>query len=381
MNCKLLTNGIAIGYDKVVKPCCVFKTSESWKKINHINNVNLATWHQTDQLNNLTTNLNNNIWPNECSVCQVIENMNRGDSVRLNAENSYSNYSSTDITLEIRPGSVCNFACQTCWPLASSRVREFYKKANLLEIKTEDKKNKFTNFNFLLPIRARLKNIIILGGEPFYDKDCLRLLSWLSNNDFLSDIIIFTNGSNIDFNFIKNYKGKLTLVFSLDAIGKPAEYIRYGTSWDIVLKNFNDCKNFKNINLRVNITTSPYNYFYLKDLIEFLVQDWPEVVSFGVASTSNNSLFMDETVIPMENRKKIVDSLNDTKSILMYADIEYYQKINAINAVESIINNLINFNWNESKFTQFKNFVKSMDSVKNISCLDYCPEVADFIDL
>ena len=27
-----------------------------------------------------------------------------------------------DITLEIRPGNTCNFACQTCWPEASSRV-------------------------------------------------------------------------------------------------------------------------------------------------------------------------------------------------------------------------------------------------------------------
>jgi ubiquitin C-terminal hydrolase len=49
--------------------------------------------------------------------------------MRLNGDAAYSHYAQDELVLEIRPGNTCNLACQTCWPQASSRVTDYYRKA------------------------------------------------------------------------------------------------------------------------------------------------------------------------------------------------------------------------------------------------------------
>ena len=129
------------------------------------------------------------VWPKNCNFCKQQESQGRNDSVRLNGLSSYSNYSQDDITLEIRPGSVCNFACQTCWPAASTRVKSYYDQAKITIVKKDlltsvdvEEKNNFENFDFLNPIAHRLKSVVLLGGEPFYDKNCLNFLDWWNQN-------------------------------------------------------------------------------------------------------------------------------------------------------------------------------------------------------
>lgn len=378
MKCQFLSNGLAIGYNQIVKPCCAFKTTEEYIKQNHISQVDLSTWNKSDYIVKAEKILADGDWPEGCSACKSIESMNRGDSMRLNAQQSYGDYSESDLTLEIRPGSTCNFACQTCWPEASSRVRDFYHKAKLIDI-TDLNSNALNNFDFLLPVTDRLKSIIILGGEPFYDKSCLRFLNWLVDNHVTSDITMFTNGSHIDFDFLRNHLGKVTLVFSIDAIGRPAEYIRFGTVWQDVYANYLECQQISNVNLRINITTSPYNYPYLNELIKMLCDDWPEVVSFGLAGVTTNTVYMDESVVPMNYRAPIIHQLTQTIDILDTAQIEKYQKINAKQAIQSIIDRLTSMEFNISKFDKFKSFVHAMDTAKHMDISDYCPEVFEML--
>lgn len=378
MECKFLSHGLALSYDQIVRPCCAFTSTTEWNANNHLSQVDLTTWHNSKQIIKLKDQLEKEIWPDECVKCKNNEKSNNSASVRLGGANAYKNYKRHDITLEIRPGSVCNFACQTCWPSASSRVRDFYRKANL-QSNIPIVSNSLNNFDFLLPIKDQIKDIVVLGGEPFYDKNCLKFFEWMVPYNFKSNLLIFTNGSYIDYNFIKNYPGTLTLVFSMDAVGKPAEYIRYGTEWDVVLENFNRCKQFDNVKLRVNITLSTYNYFYLAELISLLISDWPEVVTFGFASAGENvhTKYMDESLIPMDCRLPVINSLVDCLKILEDADIESGQRSHVSNAVDSIITNLKTAEWDKNKFEKFKNFVSTMDQAKNINIKDYCPEVAE----
>jgi sulfatase maturation enzyme AslB (radical SAM superfamily) len=264
---------------------------------------------------------------------------------------------------------VCNFACQTCWPAASSRVAQFHAQAGLIDIKNINS-TAIDDFEFLLPIAPRIKNLVLLGGEPFYDKSCKKFLEWAKAN-LSANLMMFTNGSEIDFDFLTQYPGKLTLIFSLDATGRPAEYVRYGTEWSQVLKNYQQVRDLKNIDIRVNITCSVYNYAYIEQLIEFLCQDWPDVVTFGIA----NSLHFLESVVPLDKRQQLIESLQRAVLCLEQANIESGQKSNAINAITSNIQNLKTTNWDQDNYTKLCDFIERMDRVKNIKLQDYCPEI------
>ena len=389
MRCQFLKHGLAIDYNRLVRPCCSFHGNQTWRDQNQIQKVNLVTWHQKSQLVELRDQLSNDQWPSECHVCKELESQGRGDSMRLNAQSSYAHYQPEDITLEIRPGNVCNFACQTCWPEASSRVTDFYQRAGIdttqdwtasdehsITIAQERHPLDLDKIGTVLP---RIKDIVILGGEPFYDPNCKKLLTWLVEQQCTANLLIFTNGSCIDREMLQNYPGKITLIFSIDAMGEAAEYIRFGTRWSEVCDNYLYSKSQPDINTRVNITVSAYNFHLVGKLVEWLAQDWPEVVSFGVASTVNNSWFMDESVLPLLSRAWIVEHLQNTLGYLDHADIEQYQRINAQNALSAIVDRLQDMPFDAIKYQRFVDFVAAMDRVKRTNFKQSMPVLAGIL--
>ena len=365
MDCKFLEHGMAIGYNGVVRPCCEWSHDQEYAKLNHYTQVDLSTWHQSTAIVDARQKLSNNEWPVNCRSCAKIESQGRVDSIRGNGASAYESYQGNDITLEIRPGSVCNFACQTCWPSASSRVAQFHDRAGLIDIKNLNS-TAIDDFEFLLPIAPRIKNLVLLGGEPFYDKNCLKFLQWATHN-LTANITMFTNGSAVDWNWVDNYAGIITMVFSIDAVGRPAEYIRFGTEWEEVKNNLYRAMNHPKIETRVNITTSVYNYYHIIDVIELLVQRWPNVVSFG---TPKETHFL-ESAIPLTYRRTIVERLSSAIFKIQKATIESGQKSNATNALKSIVNNLLEQPWNHNEHQILCNFVAKMDQVKKINVSDY----------
>ena len=367
MQCKFLEHGVAVGYDHVVRPCCNWIQDHEWNEQNHISKVDLNTWHQSPSLIKAREDLAQGQWPKNCSQCQVIEQQGRVDSVRGGANQSYQNYQQSDVTLEIRPGSVCNFACQTCWPEASSRVAQFYHQARKIDIQSISS-HSIDNFDFLLPIADRLKTVVLLGGEPFYDTNCIKFLDWAEQN-LTAEVIMFTNGSHVNWSWVDSYSGKIIMVFSIDAVGPPAEYIRFGTDWPVVFDNFCQAQKHPKIDLRVNITASVFNYPYIESVIDLLIPRWPTVVSFG---QPQHSPHLCEPAVPPAHRKIIVEQLIDTISKIWAADIEIGQQHNAANALQSIVNNLLSDNFNPTLHQTLKEFVADMDRVKHVQVQDYC---------
>jgi MoaA/NifB/PqqE/SkfB family radical SAM enzyme len=365
MHCKFLDHGLAIAYNGVIKPCCEWSHDQNYAKLNHYTQIDLATWHNSAPIVDARRRLHNNEWPISCQRCEQFEKQGRFDSTRGNAASAYESYQDNDITLEIRPGSVCNFACQTCWPEASSRVAQFHERAGLIDIKNLNS-SAIDDFDFLLPIASRIKNIVLLGGEPFYDKNCLKFLQWAIHN-LTANITMFTNGSAVDWTWVDNYTGTITMVFSIDAVGKPAEYIRFGTDWSVVENNFQQAMIHPKVETRVNITTSVYNYYHIPDVIDLLINNWPTVVSFG----SPRSAYLLETTIPIQFRDTLVARLQTTIDQLKNSNIENGQKSNAINALQSIINNLISQPWDQKEYNKLCDFVIKMDQVKKIDVDDY----------
>jgi hypothetical protein len=110
MQCKFLQHGISVSYDHVVKPCCHWTYDTEWAEQNHITHSDLSTWHQTSQVVKIQQELATGTWPANCQRCAHTEQQGRQDSGRGNGTSAYSKYKENDITLEISPGSECNFA-------------------------------------------------------------------------------------------------------------------------------------------------------------------------------------------------------------------------------------------------------------------------------
>lgn len=361
MKCKFLEHGLAIGYDHVVKPCCEWTLDSEWKQQNHISRVDLATWHQSPQIIQIKNQLAQGHWPAQCQNCAKIEQLGRQDSMRGNGESAYHHFSDKDLTLEIRPGSVCNFACQTCWPAASSRVAQYHHQAGLINIKSVDSSS-ITNFDFLLPVADRIRNVVLLGGEPFYDPSCQKFLTWAEHN-LQSEITMFTNGSHVDWAWVDAYPGRIIMVFSIDAVGQAAEYVRYGTDWPVVLTNYRHAQAHAKVELRVNITVSVYNLHLIPAVIDLLTPQWPAVVSFGQPRQQHFT----EVAIPPAQRPQLIQALQAAVDQLLAANIEIDQQHNVVNAVRSVIDNLAQSNFDPMQFDKLKQFVHSMDQVKRIN--------------
>lgn len=376
MKCAFLEHGIRIYYTGTVTPCCVLQYDHANTAQFHIDKLDLNRYHQSAFVTNLRQQLHKDQWPKECSNCESIENQGRQDSMRLNGNQAYGDFASNSIALEIRPGNTCNFACQTCWPAASSRVHDFYKRA---QIPVAAVPHQSWDYQSLLPILSRIRSIVILGGEPFYDKKTLQFLRWASKQPIDAHFTIFTNGSLIDHDMLRTFDKPLTLVFSIDAIGRPAEYIRYGTNWTEVEKNYWAARQIDSIDTRVNITTSVYNFAYIKDLVQWLGRDWPSCVTFGTSDSSANSWFMNARAIPLDKRTSITQSLNECLSFLGQAAISSDQKNNAINAVRALIQEIEQQDFDATQHQTLIDFIKKMDSVKNICIDNYCPEVSAYL--
>lgn len=365
---------MAIRYDGVIRPCCAWTVDEKWKKENHYSKItDIENWHNSPQVLEKRKMLERGEWPTNCVKCQHAEESGRDDSMRGNGNNAYYDYSEKDITIEIRPGSVCNFACQSCWPDASTRVKHFMDKAGLID-KNEVDAASITDFEFLTPVSHRIKDIVLLGGEPFYDKNCLKFLNWATEN-INANIMIFTNGLYIDYNFIEKYKSKITLIFSIDAIGRPADYIRYGSQWEKVKENYYKTRKYENTEVRVNITTSAYNFCYLETLLDFFKNDWPDLITFGYASEPH----LQPDVIPIEKRSVIVESLERIPEKIWKSNIHKDQQHNTSNSINSIINSLKTNSFNIEQYDYFCSYIEKMDKVKKIKIKDYCPELCDIL--
>lgn len=372
MQCKFLKHGLAISYDHVVKPCCEWQQDLKYSIQNHISQVDLSTWHQQNGI--FQHQLSRNEWPANCSVCQRREQQDRRDSTRMSGDQAYAHYADDDITLEIRPGNVCNFSCQTCWPEASSRVSQHHAQARLIDIKSVNSKQ-IDNFDFLLPVASRIKDVVLLGGEPFYDPNCKQFLAWAQHN-LHSRITMFTNGSAVDWDWVNSYPGRITMVFSIDAVGRAAEYIRFGTDWSQVLSNFQQAQQHDKIDLRVNITASVYNYYYLDQVVDLLLPKWPSVVTFGSPRTG----YFLESCVPLQHRQDIIARLQSVCVRILKGTIPPDQKTNAIHALKSIITNLKVSAWDQEQHTLLKTYVQKMDQVKHVTVRDHCEFLADVLD-
>ena len=119
---------------------------------------------------------------------------------------------------------------------------------------------------------TNLSRIRINGGEPFYSKNLLPILQKIDADAGLENVQLEfnTNGSIFPkketLDLLLKAK-KLDLEFSIDAVGKLAEVIRYGESWENIEQTIKKWKmNFPNASFSLHSVISLLNLSQLNEL-------------------------------------------------------------------------------------------------------------------
>ena len=209
-----------------------------------------------------------------CNYCYSKEKHNL-ESKRLKYANGRRR-KSTDIEpklryLDISFSNQCNLACAMCNSIHSSH---WHHQEKSMPAKAVNALKTHYNYNQFKPVVLQnevlesildnindLELLIIKGGEPLYDKNCLTFLDKISDVKPTLKIRIVSNITSIPKKTLETFD-KLTdieIFASIDGIHRTYEWIR-GTNFNNIDKNFQVLLNHPNITLLgINFVLSIYN--------------------------------------------------------------------------------------------------------------------------
>lgn len=293
--CPLLWSHLEVGNQGHIRPCCIQSDV-----IGNIQKDQLIDVFRSDAMLQLRNNMLTGTRAAGCGSCWATENAgqlsNRQRHLSLHAKKFYTDWIDDPniLSLDIKPGNVCNFKCRICNPASSSLYADEFLKHTvdpdrIVQIKTNISNGKWANtdqftsqLESLLP---QLTNLDLYGGEPFLLKQLTTVLQKAIDLDVAKNIRLHfnSNGSVFPENLIPlfDHFREIDIALSIDNMGQRFELER-GGCWKDVEKNVVDFVSLKQHNIRVYLfpTINIQNVLYLEELL-----DWAD--SIGIELTYN----------------------------------------------------------------------------------------------
>jgi len=214
------------------------------------------------------------------------------------------------LTCNIDESNLCNFKCIYCSKDHSTKFDGILRKA--FPSPTE-------MVSILSPVLDSIQLLILAGGESHLQKGYYQLLEHLiaiGRTDI--GIHFITNMSGYTFQGRNLYKllnqfSNATIIGSLDASGKRAEFIRRGTVWEHIVSNRKYLQQFPNIKFVLQPVVSNLSVFSLFDFH----REW---VERGFVEKQNVRLFclthpkeLCVNVLPVEVKEQVKVKLDQYK--------------------------------------------------------------------
>jgi organic radical activating enzyme len=328
-------------------------------------------WWQSKELNAFRELLKKDTLPKECSNCELQEKI-QGTSFRT-AVNQTVNLEKIDSRWpsrwNISFSNICNLACWMCNEYSSSVIQTHKKKLGMLSIDFQDPEIKFQkvwqtlkhdilkSYNF-----HDYVSLTILGGEPLYNKEVLKFLKELVNLKLSNrtKLEFHTNATQCNKNIMNildlHYWKHICMFLSIDATGRKAEWLRYGTNW-------------KKLENNVVHLSKISNYIEVHCILSVLnVGDLPELKIFcdqNKMSLKISALYQ-PWFMSLENWDKDPAQLVDRNFLKKYQFEDYY--------------NLIGKNSKAGAFDALKAYIKSFDTIRK-PLNQFDPVLAKKLDL
>jgi MoaA/NifB/PqqE/SkfB family radical SAM enzyme len=169
------------------------------------------------------------------------------------------------------PGSICNLACVTCGPSASSRWKhELGIPIESGNPRTIDQKTIF--------MAKQMTGVVICGGEPMLNHSSEIMLENLNSDQLVR---VHFNGTVMPKQSFLDKSAQFRQIeycFSIDGVGERFEYLRWPAKWDNVVENILWLIQTAPINVQfaVNITISQLNQHYYTEIIDWINQTIPQ---------------------------------------------------------------------------------------------------------
>jgi hypothetical protein len=227
-------------------------------------------------------------WPgNGCEHCKHIEEAGGTSDrqIHLHMEGTSSppeldsDTNAVNVTpriLEVYWGNTCNQKCIYCGAHYSSQIHQEEKQFGQFDQEgvvmdhnkfvlnphiESDTEKLFAWFDKNL---SNLHKVIVLGGEPFLQKETFRFIEYLERGEYPNLTLVFFSNHNVEherfigwINRLEKLKksgrlDKIQIFFSCDAFGAEGEYVRTGLKLDLALKNFEYILNKTGIEQGIN---------------------------------------------------------------------------------------------------------------------------------
>jgi radical SAM protein with 4Fe4S-binding SPASM domain len=278
--------GINVDTTSQVYPCCEFTRNSS---VGNVKNHSIDEIWNSDSMKAVRKSMMDNKPVSACQNCYLKErakqnslrvNFNRdfAQSIHLvDQTNSDGGLLTADIKYwDIRYNNLCNFACRSCHPSASSSWYRVHNSINpdrpLTVPLLQAADNQDRVFDQISKNINVVSTIYFAGGEPSMIENFYRILELLIKHG-RRDVSLRYN-LNMSRLTLK-HRSLLTLWqqfehvsvgASLDAEADRAEYLRVGTDWNNIVEN---CKNVKehcpHVDFWVSATTGLINALHVPD--------------------------------------------------------------------------------------------------------------------
>ena len=198
--------------------------------------------------------------------------------------------------LEVYWGNTCNQKCIYCAAHYSSQIHQEEKRFGAFNrdgVKLDH--NNFTLnpnierdtemlFQWFDKNMLNLHKIIVLGGEPFLQKETFRLIEYLEKGNYPDLTLVFFSNHNVEHERFKGWIGrletlqkadrldKIQIFFSCDALGTEGEYVRTGLDLNRALKNFEHILHKTDIEQGINSALTVTAVPGMPDLVRYINQ-------------------------------------------------------------------------------------------------------------
>jgi molybdenum cofactor biosynthesis enzyme MoaA len=295
-----------------------------------------------------------------CSTCYVYEDQGiisprMKENERWLADTEVKNYIETytpereEITFsyDLRYSNICNLACIGCMPQQSS-----------LWAKEMGIKIKPINFKFDLNKAKNAKYIYLAGGEPFLTTELIELLKNISQLDNQPSVCINTN-LTVQDDEIKEICNKLkylTLIVSIDGVGKVAEYHRWPIKWKKFERNLEWASSL-GCNISFNTVVDAVNVSFIHEILEYehYVSHW------------NLTPIQRPMPLRIENLPNHLKQAAHNNFIKLMKSTHYTNSSNFKNNVDLIAKKILE----EGSPIVLSNHIQNMDNRRKINHVDF----------
>jgi MoaA/NifB/PqqE/SkfB family radical SAM enzyme len=207
-----------------------------------------------------------------CLNCVQAEKYGQSERHWHNSVNQDFDVASADLDehvptlIDVRWNITCNLSCNYCGEQCSSKWASLKK----ISIKSNTR-NYFPEVgDYIEHHQSAIREVALVGGEPLLLPENDRLL------EILPDTCIVTIITNLSVDFERNsiaqklqQKQKVGWSLSFDNVGEKFEYVRYGSSWPLLVNNINQINALCSTKQHWAGIHAVYNIYNCTNIVEF----------------------------------------------------------------------------------------------------------------